>query len=284
MFYSLYKYDTSIDLLYINKTVTSCYNLDNRPMNEKVIKLHKGVDNVVRFKVFDSDKKLVSVDDLRVQATFIDLDTRERVLRKECDILNKKGILELTIYEDDLVNMAPSYYTLSITGQNYDVPEQDLPVASTPFYTDAASNIELTVEVLDGADKTPVPTVEIAPTDWIRQLVGNQPETEFICGPFPANRLKNYQSGTHTLALYCENYTGTFEAFGTLELVPPTDINLYFPLNLTHLLQVIEYTEFTGIDPFSFNANIMWIMFRYKPDPELAEEEQGAITKLQLRS
>lgn len=253
-------------------------------MNSREIKLHKGVDNVVRFKVYDMDKKLVSIDDLEVQATFIDLRTRERVLRKDCSILNNKGILELTVYEDDLINMAPSYYTLAITGKEYDVPQQDGIVASTPFYTDTASNINLTVEVVDDIDKTPIPTVEISPDQWLRSDIGQSMDPVFTCGPFPAARLKNYQNGTHTIAIYCDNYSGTFEAFGTLEQSPPSDISLYFPLNLTALKTELTFDAFTGVDAYTFQANILWIMFKHKPDPTVPSTEQGSITNLQLRS
>jgi hypothetical protein len=254
-------------------------------MLSRAIKLHKGVDNVVKFKVFDMDKKLVDIQDLEVQAAFIDTVTRERVLRKECTITNSKGILELTIYEDDLTNMAPSFYTLAITGKEYDVPQQDGIVASTPFYTDTAANINLTVEVVDNIDKTPIPTVEILSKDWLRGDGHMSQDPIFTCGPFPAARLKNYQNGTHTIAIYADDYTGTFEAFGTLELTPPADISYYFPLNLTDLKTELTYDHFTGIDAYTFQANILWIMFRYQPDPTLfLSGEQGEITKLQLRT
>jgi len=284
MYYPLYKYDNTISLLYQNKTVTASPQLDNRPMNSKSIKLHKGVDNIVRFKVFDMDKKLVSVDDMTVQASFIDVITKERVLRKECTILNKRGILELTIYEDDLTNISPSFYTLAITGQNFEVPMQDAPVSSTPFYTDTASNIQLTVEVLDSIDKTPIPTIEIMESDWVRSDSGISPIPTYTCGPFPASRLKNYKNGTHTIAIYADNYSGKFEAFGTLDLVPPADIKLYFPLNLTPLQTELTYTNYTGIDPYVFQANILWVKFSYTPDSTLSPELQGKITKLQLRT
>lgn len=284
MYYSLYKYDNYIGLLYQNKTVSTCPQLDNRPMTSNNIKLYKGVDNVVKFKVYDPDRKLISIDDLEVEATFIDVTTKERVLKKECDMTNKKGIMELTVYEEDLINIAPSFYTLSIVGKNYDVPEQDAPVSRTPFYTDTAANIQLTVEVLDSVDKTPIDTIEVFENDWVREEVGANLEPTFSCGPFPATRLKNYKNGTHTIAVYGDNYTGTFKAFGTLEIVPPQDTNLYFPLNLTNLMTDVRYTEFTGIDPFTFQANIMWIKFVHTPDPALTQEQQGKITKLQFRS
>ena len=67
MLYTLYKYEDWHELLYDNGVITCACNLtDNRPMNERVIKLHKGVNNEVKFRVFDSDRKRTMLNNLRV--------------------------------------------------------------------------------------------------------------------------------------------------------------------------------------------------------------------------
>ncbi len=46
MLYDLYTYQQQYDLLYDNNEFIICEGLtDNRPMNERLVKIHKGVDN-----------------------------------------------------------------------------------------------------------------------------------------------------------------------------------------------------------------------------------------------
>ena len=48
-------------LLYDNNVLACCNVTDSRMMNERLIKIHKGVDNEVKFRVFDSDRKRTSI-------------------------------------------------------------------------------------------------------------------------------------------------------------------------------------------------------------------------------
>ena len=42
----------------------------------------------------------------------------------------------------------------------------------------------------------------------------------------------------------------------------------------------INYTNFSGVEAYNFNGNIMWVRFRYEPDPANA----GTIDKILYRS
>ena len=283
MFYDLYTYDTTIPLLYDNRGITSCF-LDNRPMNSSKIKIHKGVDNLVKFKVYDADKKVTSVDNMRVSAALIDSQNSERVFKTYCKISNKKGGIELLVKEDDLVNIPAGFYKLVLTGEEWAIPETEGYVVSTPFYTDPSSNINLSVEVLDTADKAPIPTIEILPKHWFLSTSTADNNPEYITQAFPANRLKNSKSGTHTIAIYMTDFIGEFEVYGTLDSTPSNNLEDYFPLDITGMNSTIVYNGYCGIDAYCFQANVMWLKFRFKHDPMLGEEEKGTIDKLLLRS
>ena len=96
---------------------------NNSPLNRTTIKIHKGVDNQVRFRVLNPDRKLVSVDHLSIRARLISTENKERVLDRFADLVpNSKGDLRLTIYEGDIQNVAAGFYTLVVTGEEALVP------------------------------------------------------------------------------------------------------------------------------------------------------------------
>lgn len=253
-------------------------------MESRIIKVHKGVDNLIKFKVFDADKKITSIDNLRIAAILIDCQSSERVFKTYCKITNKKGHLELAITEDDLVNIPAGFFKLVLTGEEWAIPETEGYVVSTPFYTDPSSNINMSVQIVDNIDKTPIPTIEILPKQWIYGLSTNNIDPEFVSQAYPANRLKNSKNGSHTIAIHMTNFTGEFQVYGTLDSLPSHNLYDYFPLDLTSNKSVINYNGYTGIDAYHFQANVMWLKFRYKHDPMLGETERGSIDKLQLRS
>lgn len=281
--HDLYTYDTTVQLLYDNGRISSCF-LDNRPMESRIIKVHKGVDNVIKFKVFDADKKVISIDHLRVAAILIDCQSSERVFKTYCKITNKKGQLELAIKEDDLINIPAGFYKLVLTGEEWAIPETEGYVISTPFYTDPSSNINMNIQVVDNVDKTPIPTLEVTPKQWFLSISKDNVTPEYVTQAFPANRMKNSKNGSHTIAIHMTNFTGEFQAYGTLDSTPSLNLVDYFPLDLTSHKSIITYNGYTGIDAYHFQANVMWLKFRYKNDPMLDVSEIGAIDKLQIRS
>lgn len=283
MITKLYLYDTTIDLLYDNGTMTCvCNQTDSRPMNERLVKLHKGMDNEVHFRIMNSDRKKVGIEHLRVVASLVNVDNRERVMQKYCTNDPQKGMATLNIDEGDLVNIASGHYDLVISGEQYTYPETSGYVRNKPFYTDTASNIQLKAEVIPTADDTPLPTDEVVTGEWMQESI-SATETVFTSSAFMANRIKNHTRGTHTIAIFGNNFTGKVEVLGSLDHTPPSSPDKYFPVSVIPFNNEILYTEFTGVDPFVFSANVMWLKFRYWPD-NTALDAGGEITKIQLRS
>ena len=53
----LYSYDTKIDLVATDTQII----LDNRPMNSRKIRVHKGVNNEILFSITNKDRKKTNV-------------------------------------------------------------------------------------------------------------------------------------------------------------------------------------------------------------------------------
>lgn len=273
MLYDLYRYDTWHDLLFDNGSITTANNLtDNRNMNNKLVKLHKGVDNLIRFRVFNSDRKKAKIDHLVVKGTFINKENRERVLTVHGDMDCARGLFNITVPEGDLVNIAAGFYDLVITGEENFIPGQTGEMVATPFFTDNISNVHLEAEITDRVEKDPLPTIEI--TDWTltSATVEDVRTHMYYSQPVEASRLKNVKNGTHTMTVKANAFRGKLYVCGSLDHIPPSasDFERYFKMNVTDTEDEIQFgiidqagfiQPFSGMDAWTFQSNVMWMIF-----------------------
>jgi hypothetical protein len=242
------------------------------------------VDNQIRFRVLNPDRKRVSVDHFSIRARLISSENKERVLERYADVLTtNKGDVRLTIYEGDLVNIAPGFYTLIVTGQEALVPgNNESGNINTPFFTDNAGDIVATIEVVDSADVTPMESVELLEDNWLVVSDPGLPGTKtYSSSAIPGARVQNHLNAVHSFSVKTTAFTGTLELRATLELQPPTDLANWFPVDITTGSQIITFDNYTGLTSHTFEANFMWLKFIYRPDTNL--EDYGTIDKVLLR-
>lgn len=278
------RYENRLDLMYVDSQIRGCNVTNNSPLNKNIIKFHKGVDNQVRFRVLNPDRRRVSVDHLSIRARLISNENKERVLERYADVLTTdKGDVRLTVYEGDLVNIAPGFYTLVVTGEEPLIPgNNESGNINTPFFTDNAGEIVATVEVMDSADVTPAPSVELLPENWTIVSDPGLPGTKtYASSAIAGARIKNHLNAVHSFSVATTGFTGTLELRATLDLQPPADLANYFPVDITTGTQIIEFDNYTGITSHTFEANFMWMKFIYRPDTNL--EDYGTIDKVLLR-
>lgn len=278
----LLSWENRLDLMYIDSVFRSNEVTNNSPYNSHQIKLHKGVDNVIRFRVLNADRKRVSVNHLSIRCRFINVENGERVLERYADLTTTKGDVRLTVYEGDLVDIAPGFYDLVVTGEEALVPGVTIGEnIHTPFYLNQAGDIVATVEVVASADVTPQPTVTILPDDWTRFSGNRGVDVEYYSSAIPGSRIQNHLNALHTFAAYTTAFSGTLQVRGSLELQPPADYNDFFPIDITTATQIITFDNYTGVTSHSFEANFMWLLFVYSPDTSL--EDYGTIDQILLR-
>lgn len=277
----LFRYENRVDLMYVDNQVKGCNVTNNSPLNDRVIKLHKGVDNEIRFRVLNPDRKPVSVDHLTIRARLVNVENGERVLDRFANVLTTKGDVRLTVYEGDLTNLAPGYYHLIVTGEENLIPDQVGENIQTPFYVDNGGDIVAMVQVVGSADPTPYPTVELLPENWTVFSSDRGATLEYYSSAIPGQRIKNHLNSLHTFAAYTTGFTGTLEVRGSLEIQPPATHNHYFPIDITSGTQVIEFDNFTGVTSHSFEANFMWLILVYTPDTSL--DDYGTLDKVFIR-
>lgn len=245
-----------------------------------IIKLHRGIDNQIRFRIRNLDRKPVSVDHLSLRARLVNIENGERVFERYANLATVKGDAYLPVFEGDLMNVSPGFYHLIITGEEALVPQLEIGEnMQTPFFVDGDSNIVAKVEVVASADPTPWPSTVLGPDNWTPKYDAGSPP-RYFSSAIPGARIKNHMGGLHTFAAYTTDFTGTLQVVATLELQPPDTLEQYFPIDLTSGTTLVEFTEFTGVVSYSFEANFMWLRFIYT---ESGDEDTGTLDQVVVR-
>jgi len=280
----LFKYENRLDLMYVDSQIRGCDMTNNSPLNRKVIKIHKGVDNQIRFRVLNPDRKTVSVDHLSIRARLISTENKERVLDRFADLVpNSKGDVRLTIYEGDIQNVAAGFYTLVVTGEEALFPGVTIGEnVNTPFFTDTGSNIVATVEIVDSADVTPMESVVLLPENWTITTSETTGYRRYLSSAIQGARIKNHLNATHSFSVATTGFTGTLRVYATLDHIPSGSPSDYFPVDITSGTQTITFSNFTGITAHTFEANFMWLIFIYETE-NLLDATNGTLDKLIVR-
>lgn len=88
-------------------------------------------------------------------------------------------------------------------------------------------------------------------------LMGNSENNLNLVGDAqPGDSYYGYTDGLHTVAVYGENLTGRVRIQGTLSLNPTEDDWFNILLNGVPFK---DYTSFTGVEGFTFSANLVFL-------------------------
>jgi len=273
--------ENRLDLMYCDNIIRSCEVTSNSPLNLKTIKIHKGVDNSIRFRVLNPDRKLVSVDHLSINCRFVNVENGERVLEKTATLASTKGDVRLNISEGELLPIAAGFYHLIVTGEEALIPGVvGSETFATPFYTNQTGDIIATVEIVASADPTPFASVEVGPDNW---RVANElgAPTVYYSSAIPGARVRNHINAVHSFSVATTNFTGTLQLKATLDQQPSPDIRNYFPIDITSGTNIITFSNYTGTTAHTFSANFLWMIFVYTPNSSL--DDPGTIDKVLLR-
>jgi hypothetical protein len=296
--HDLYLYDDIRRLLLVNDQFT-CSSTDNAPMNKRPLKLHKGLDNTLRFRVFNPDRQPTNVCQYKIYGRLFNTENREMVLEKLCRTTTAKGMVFLDIDEGDIANIAVGLYDLVIVGQQPLVAQQVVgEKVTTPFYTDTVNNIVATVLITGQAERVPIRSHVVTEDDWTpTSMLDNttgRVVRQFYSSSIPGNRVQNHINGTHSFSVYTDEEnkcTGYLTVLGTLDLNPTEDPHSthWFKLQMVTGADELEFVQFFGTEAYSFSANVMFLKFLYTPAIEFntggaMAYNQGFLKKIILRS
>lgn len=262
----LFLYDTNIDLVL---TTTSMY-VDNRPMNNRKLKLHKGLTNEIYFTIRDRDRKKQNVYSDVLRAHLINPSTKQRVFSTILDNQGELGMAKLLVFENDLANLDAGLYKLYVA-------RSDAETNAMPIYTDQDNNVQFDVEVTDQINVEPVPT-QTANTflQTGNTLIGDAANS-FVSSALYGNLDRNFQNALHTIAITAPGYTGQVIVQGScVSSVPDSDDASPDWFNVS-ILDLADPQTTGNIVQTSFAINCNWVRVLHYP-------QAGQITNIQLRN
>lgn len=259
----LYRYDNPVALV-LNQT--SLY-LDNRPMNNRKLKAHKGVTNELLFHVTDKDRKKQNLYTDTITAHIINPTNQRRLLSKDLEPANELGRATLLLTDGDLQNVDAGLYFLHLTYSNDNVEDK-------AFYSDQNNNVRLEIEVTGQIVQDPVPTqVNDSFLQTGNTMLGDAANT-FVSSALLGNLDKNFQNAQHTVALYPSSYTGQVTVQASCIIgTPDSDDASVDWFDVTN----IDLTDASNATSKTFSVSCNWVRIVSKP-------QSGSIDKIMLRN
>lgn len=263
--YNVFQYNREIEVVCVDNenTTTMTTYLGNMPMYDGTHKLHKGIDNTLRFKIKDTDRKPIDLTNKTVIWKMYDRESRENVLFRYPVITNAtKGMCSLTIMTTDTVMLPEGFYQFAMYTVENGVEQI--------IYTDTYDNAKGTIEVVDDI----YPEFEDSQeTETFYNTDGNYVTTVFDGS---GNTIKS--KSLHTFALYFDGFTGDVAIQGDLSVQPSTNDNDWFDLTPDLMYDPgIRINNETGVIGYVVQANVNWIRISYT-------KSAGELTKVLLRN
>lgn len=262
----LYLYDNRIDLVL---TTTSMY-VDNRPMNNRKLKAHKGVTNEIFFTIRDRDRKKQNVFSETLRAYLIDPGTKKRLLGRMLEHTSDVGVVKLIWPEADLANIEPGLYNLYLT-------RSDSEVYDSPLYSDQDNNLKFDIEITDQTSVQATPTQQIESFLQSGNTVLGDSANSFVSSAMFGNLERNYTNAQHTLAFSAPGYTGqVIIQASCLTTTPDSDDQSNDWFNVT-TLDVADPQTTSNVVVNTFSVNCNWVRLLHYPT-------SGEIAWAQLRN
>lgn len=254
------------------RTDPSIYDntMDNAPMHRRPIKVHKGIDNNLTFRVFHPDRKPVALCNKQMYARVVDRETKELVLERKVFHGEQRGFIQLKLNPHDLSNMPTGSYDLVILQENDFVHGVGGDPTYGAIFTDFESNAAIELLVTDQAQVNPVPSsvIEVPRMSERRRynLLDGRYESAFYSDAITGSRLKNHGNGMVTFATHTDGFNGYLQVYGTLDQSPNADIDRgWFPVDLEDDVKSLSYIDYHGTRYFNFKGNYMWLKFIVVP-------------------
>lgn len=259
---NLYRYDTIIGITSTGKS----YNLDNRSMNTRELKVHKGVENTIYFKITDRDRKNQNVFNSRLIATIVDPQSHSRILTKDCAVSLQAGQCSLVVGPGDLTNIDPGFYEMFITVSPQGETEQ-------PLYSNQNNDLKFDLEITNQSYVTPVATQTQA--QW---FLADASSNSYVSSAFVGNQENNYSDPQHSMSIYTQEFSGSLTIQGSLLENSPQSS---YPNSEWADIFTVNLSNITSIQHFTFKINTNWLRIVNNP---LGNISANTISQIQIRN
>ena len=239
-----------------------------RPVYSRTIKVYKGIDNTIQFRLLNADQKPVTIEDSPVFVAFD--ENQSKIIERSCTVTDDsttetRGMFEVEITENDLLNIQQQYISFNIYLEATDGQRQ---VTYSNRNFDSSGIIFIDGNAYPGP-KSSAEITNFYVTDnfWTAGTGGVDGGVEISAEPG-----LNGNEALHTAAIYSSLYVGNVEVQVTLD-------NQISGLNNWATISTVTFdgTETEPV-PVSFNGIVSYIRFKFDQDPT------DKITKILVRN
>lgn len=238
----------------------------------------KHVDNDVEFLLKNWDNKPINLANLTVTIYIVDRssNTLKHICKPVLTVINaSKGHCRFTLCKQDTVDWNVGYYNFSLTITDSSGKE-------IPVFIDRSRVVQGYFELFEG----PLPqynrSIVLTPDCFTAESWGNELvySTYRVAQAFPGAGQVDNRSGVHTIAVYMNNFSGALRVEASLENFVPTCDQEWFKTELSNGQDHVEFTNYTGMQVFTFTGMYMWLKFVI----HLASMNEGEVTKIILKN
>jgi hypothetical protein len=243
------------------------FNVEYAPVYQRQIIAHRGIDNIIQFKMINADQKPVSGFGKVPKFKAFDKDgtlVLEKTLEPRDDgSSNATGLVDLIITENDLLNIESQFlsYVFYVDSENLHEPSV-LTYSNTNFKADGVIKIE------NSAFPIAAPSKVI--TEFFQGGALQNPN--YYTSMIYADPTLNGNEALHTVVFYSDGYTGEITIQGTMDISTSPTISW----------SDIKVVSFNGEEdqPVSTNFNGVYSFIRFFS----VEDPREKITRILVRN
>ena len=212
-----------------------------KPVYQNQLKVYKGIDNVLEFKLVNADQKALDISSYTPK--FLAFDEKDALViehdgvsiqTSDSTTFTNKGVFKVTITENDLLNLESQYikYTIYLVDSSSD---------KILTYTNSHFGAHNIIYVADDAFPGPLKTTSISTFTenndvWYSESIDAQPGI-------------NGNEALHTAAIYTDSYSGSVDIQTTLEnqVTHTTDWATVKTISFTGSETQPVYANFNGV-------------------------------------
>lgn len=180
-----------------------------RPVYSRNINVYKGIDNVLEFRLLNSDQKPIDLNNMTPKFNGYDENNNLVVSHDGISLQDStratQGQFKVTITENDLLNVKGQYMRYNIY-LVHDNGTKELTYSKSHFENDGIINIRSDAFPSPSDSKviTTLSQVNVDLDEWYSEAINAEPAI-------------NGNEALHTIAVYTDSYIGDFNVQGTLD-------------------------------------------------------------------
>lgn len=236
-----------------------------RPVYSRTIKVYKGIDNTIQFRLLNADQKPVTIEDSPMFVAFD--ENQSKIIERACTVTDDsttetRGMFEVEITENDLLNIQQQYISFNIYLEATDGQRQ---VTYSNRNFDSMGIIYIDSRSYPGPKSAQELASFVEEDDY--WVAGSTDATKITASPG-----LNGNEALHTVAVYTNEFVGTVEVQATLD-------NQISGLNNWTTVSTLTF-DGTESEPVPANFNGVFTYLRFKASADPADK----ITKILVRN